>query len=71
VPAEADLGLGLVQRLPIDQVVAPWLAGLSAALEAPRPSWERREERFLATGHDAASLARRLEGIYLGAEPPG
>jgi glycosyltransferase involved in cell wall biosynthesis len=66
VPPEADLGLGLVQRLPLDQGAGPWLAALSEALEIPRPSWERRRERFAATGYDAAALARRMEAVYLG-----
>lgn len=66
VPPEADLGLGLVWRLPLDQGLSPWLAALSEALQTPRPAWRDREQRFVATGYDAASVARRLEAIYLG-----
>ncbi len=66
VPSEADLGLGLVWRLPLDQGLGPWLAALSEALQTPRPAWPTREARFAATGHDAASVARCLEAIYLG-----
>jgi glycosyltransferase involved in cell wall biosynthesis len=70
IPEEADLGLGLVRRLPIDQGVGPWLEALSVVLKTPRPSWETRQERFAATGYDAASLARRMEAIYLGENVP-
>lgn len=66
VPPEADLGLGLVWRLPLDQGLGAWLAALSEALQTPRPAWPTREARFYATGHDATSVARRLEALYLG-----
>jgi glycosyltransferase involved in cell wall biosynthesis len=70
VPATVDLGLHLVRRLPTDQGPAPWLSALSLALQTPRPSAEARQERFVATGHDAATLARRMEAVYLGQPPP-
>ena len=66
VPESADLALGLVQRLPTDQGPGPWLSALAVALQIPRPAWAERRERFLATGHDAEALARKMEAVYLG-----
>lgn len=62
VTEEADLGLGLIRRLPISSAT-DWRAAILAPLP-PTPSDEQIRQRFAATGYDAATTGRRLLALW-------
>jgi len=66
VPKEADLGIGLVQRLPLEQA-GDW-TGRMLNMAAPdiSPDWETRFQAIRDRGYDIGLSVRQLERMYGG-----
>jgi glycosyltransferase involved in cell wall biosynthesis len=64
VPPEADLELGLLQRLPLKLGADAWARTAMAAFGVERMSWSSRREALLGHGYDVRILATYLTGVY-------
>ncbi|MFF2483241.1 glycosyltransferase family 1 protein [Paenibacillus sp. NPDC058071] len=79
VPREADLGLGMIQRLPVSESPQRWGEELEAlilrakrsrsgedgsSLPLPQPDWPAREAAIAEQGYDIRVSATRLEQLY-------
>lgn len=74
VPAEADLGIGLVQFLPNGAGEEEWAEAAWTASRIPPvylPSWGMRKQALSANGYDVRAAARRLEVLYESGHDPG
>lgn len=66
VPQEADLGLGLFHRTPLEAGAAEWARRLVESAEKPRPAWSVRERVLAQAGYDIRSTAALMERVYAG-----
>lgn len=66
ISPEVDLGLGLVEFVPLDAPPDEWAAEISRAAAAPVPSAGARRRVLEDRGFSAAAGARRLESMYTG-----
>jgi len=64
VPDSADIGLGLLKRLSLNEGAEKWAKEIVAA-QQQRPSWEDRQHRLLLTGFDIRQSVHRWESLYL------
>ena len=63
VPDSADIGLGLLKRLSLNEGAEKWAKEIVAAWKQ-RPSWEDRQRRLLLTGFDIRQSVHRWESLY-------
>ncbi|UVI27906.1 glycosyltransferase family 1 protein [Paenibacillus spongiae] len=66
VPEEADLELGLVRKLRLDDPPNRWVEALGMLAETPQPEWARRRSALEKSGFNMVSSVRRLELLYGG-----
>lgn len=69
VPQEADLGLGLMKRLPLEAVEAEWAAQIDRMTEGSgdeRLAWPDRRRELARRGFDIGQSVRELERMYGG-----
>ncbi|HWQ14135.1 MAG TPA: glycosyltransferase, partial [Roseiflexaceae bacterium] len=64
VPAESDVGLGLVRFASLEEGPARWAAAGAGLAAAPRPAWEERRRAIEAAGYDLERLVARLTAWY-------
>lgn len=64
VPAEADLGLGLVRFVRLEAPDAEWITALQVAADVQAPSVGKRRDVLERAGFSSASVARLLEQVY-------
>ncbi|MBW7474268.1 glycosyltransferase [Paenibacillus oenotherae] len=64
VPDEADLKLGLVSRLRLDDAAGKWVEGLRQLAATPQPEWPARLSALESSGFNMSSSVRRLERLY-------
>lgn len=65
VPEEADIGLGLLQRLSLSADNTTWAKAILAASKTDRPRREDRERHLLLAGFDLRDTIRRWQALYL------
>jgi glycosyltransferase involved in cell wall biosynthesis len=65
VPREADLGMGLLQRLSLAVDNAIWAADIVVAAQQRRPTKQDRELQLLRSGFDMRQAVKRWEGLYM------
>ncbi|MCQ6560436.1 glycosyltransferase family 1 protein [Paenibacillus mendelii] len=66
VPEEADLELGLVHKLRLDDHPNRWVQGLGLLAATPQPAWTMRRMALEKSGFNMVSSVRRLEHLYEG-----
>lgn len=66
VPDEADLKLGLVSRLRLDDAAGKWVDGFRNLASTPQPEWPKRLVALESSGFNMSSSVRRLERLYGG-----
>ncbi|CAH1206838.1 Putative glycosyltransferase EpsF [Paenibacillus plantiphilus] len=66
VPDEADLKLGLVSRLRLDDAAGKWVEGFRQLALTPQPEWPKRLVALESSGFNMSSSVRRLERLYGG-----
>jgi glycosyltransferase involved in cell wall biosynthesis len=66
VPNEADIGLGLVKFVSLEDTVEHWGEFMLDALKVSVPCWAERKKALQAAGYDVQSAADRLQDIYVG-----
>ena len=64
VPAEADLGMGLVRFVGLEASDVEWITALQAAADVEVPPIEMRRHVLEQAGFSSASSARVLERVY-------
>lgn len=65
VPPEADLGLGLLRRIPLDRGAGNWSRELLEMRSIVSPAWLTRKSQLASAGYDAQKAAAYLQSIYL------
>ena len=66
ISPEVDLGLGLVEFVPLEAPSAKWAAMITQAAVAPVPDADARRRTLVDRGFSAAAGAQRLESMYTG-----
>ncbi len=64
IPAEVDMGLGLVNFLSLSKNAQLWAQTVEDLLEIPRPSWNVRRNALVKAGYDIKQLSQFVEEIY-------
>ncbi|MFC9777740.1 glycosyltransferase family 1 protein [Paenibacillus chitinolyticus] len=67
VPAEADLNLGLVSRLSLNESADTWAEAIRQKTFGSRLDWPVRLEALQECGYDIQTSVRRLERMYAAA----
>jgi glycosyltransferase EpsF len=64
VPLEADMGLGLMERLSLQDGIETWLQAIQNGLTKERPGMERRLEAVRSRGFDVKSNVAVIMDLY-------
>ncbi|MFD0713725.1 glycosyltransferase family 1 protein [Paenibacillus sp. GCM10027626] len=64
VPKEADLNLGLVRQLRLDDTPQLWVEAMQQLLHSSQPDWDKRRQALDHAGYNMTSSVRRLEMLY-------
>lgn len=65
IPIEADLGLGLMQRVSLTKSPSEWAKTVLAAVSLVRPHRDVIQATLQAKGYDIKAVARQMEHLYL------
>lgn len=68
LPAEVDMGLGLVQFISLAAGARTWAQALLAPKPFPIPVWEKRKAALQKAGYDIRHSAELLQDLYLAKE---
>lgn len=66
VPEEADLKLGMVDKLPLEAPAERWAEGMSKLAAAASPDWAAVRDALIRHEYDITGSVRRLERVYAG-----
>jgi glycosyltransferase EpsF len=66
IPAEADLGLGGIRRVPLDASADTWMQAMHIHRLTPVKPWRERCEMIRQRQYDILQTTERLRGIYSG-----
>jgi glycosyltransferase EpsF len=66
IPADVDLGLGLVQFISLQAELEQWVTAIVNYMHTERLSWEAIEQNIRERNYDIKGLSKQLQAIYLG-----
>jgi hypothetical protein len=65
IPDEADLELGLIDRVNLESPLELWVESIMASLHVSRPDWNVRARALREKGYNIQTSSTHLERIYL------
>lgn len=64
IPNEADLGLGLIRKVDLNDDLSVWVNNIIESLELTIPDWEERKRIITSKKYSITSVAKILYDIY-------